>query len=444
VKWLGLFVLLSAILPISGWLRRRPRETPKIWMLIGFLPFVTDPFHLLMAGISHTWWPGHASGTDITVLDGLVLALYLNLPSSPNRLPFRLPMVLYFLTVLLSVLQAQWKMEALFYVWQLLRMFFVYATIAKACACDDRVPLSLLKGMTAGLIMEAGVVLFQRYALGMILADGTFAGHNFLGLLSHFIVFPNLALILAGERGLFVGAVLVAGLIVEVYTTSRATIGLAGFGYVLMFMLSAVRQWTPRKMIFFVMGLVAISAVAPVAILSFEKRFAVEDVHEFDERAAFERAAAMILSDHPLGVGANQYVVVAGTQGYNKAAGVPQATGQNDAVVHNLYWLVAAETGYPGVITFVVLLLCPLAVAFRCGWRNRKDRRGDLLIGLGVSLLVVYLHCLYEWILINYQGQYIFVMEVGLVAGLAQQLGYWQRSSYAQHKVLPQRLANPQ
>src|SRR5262249_43098799 len=150
------------------------------------------------------------------------------------------------------------KMEALFYVWQLLRMFFVYATIAKACAYDERVPLALLKGMTAGLIMEACVVLWERYAMGMILADGTFAGHNFLGLLSHFIVFPNLALILAGERGLFVSSALVAGLVIEVFTTSRATIGLAGFGYVFLFMISAVRQWTSRKMFFFFIGLVAI------------------------------------------------------------------------------------------------------------------------------------------------------------------------------------------
>jgi O-antigen ligase len=321
-------------------------------------------------------------------------------------------------------------------------MFFVYATIAKACASDERVPLSLLKGLTAGLIMEAAVVLWERYAMGVILADGTFAGHNFLGLLSHFIVFPNLALILAGERGAFVSAALFAGLIVEVFTTSRATIGLAGFGYVILFALSAIRQWTSRKMVFFFIGLVALSAAAPVAISSFEKRFATEDMHEFDERAAFERAAAMILAAHPLGIGANHYVVVAGNDGYNKAAGVPQASGQNDAVVHNLYWLVAAETGYPGVITFIILLLYPLVVALRCGWRNRRDRRGDLLVGIGVSLLVVYLHCFYEWILINYQGQYVLVMEFGLVAGLAQQLGYWQRSQ-AQSRVLSQGLSSP-
>jgi len=87
VKWAGLIIMLAAILPLSGWLRRNPREVPKIWMLVGFLPFVLVSFHLLMAVISHLYWPGYVSG-DVTVLDAVMLALYISLPGSRNRLPF--------------------------------------------------------------------------------------------------------------------------------------------------------------------------------------------------------------------------------------------------------------------------------------------------------------------------------------------------------------------
>ena len=105
----------------------------------------------------------------------------------------------------------------------------------------------------------------------------------------------------------------------------------------------------------------------------------------------------MMLSDHPLGVGANNFVVVAIVEGYTRKRGV----GYNSrlAHVHNIYWLVAAETGYLGLITFVLLLLHPISVAFLCGWRNRKDRRGELLLGFGVALLIVYIHSFFEWIL---------------------------------------------
>jgi hypothetical protein len=87
--------------------------------------------------------------------------------------------------------------------------------------------------------------------------------------------------------------------------------------------------------------------------------------------------------------------------------------------------LAAAETGYFGVASFVLLLLGPLIVAFRCGWRCRGDQKGDLLLGFGVALLIVYIHCFFEWIFFVYQSQYLFAMTAGMVAGVAQQLGYW-------------------
>jgi hypothetical protein len=90
---------------------------------------------------------------------------------------------------------------------------------------------------------------------------------------------------------------------------------------------------------------------------------------------------------------------------------------------------VAAETGYVGLITFVLFLLRPMMVAFLCGLRHRGDPRGDLLLGLGVALLVVYVHSFFEWIFVTFHAQYMLAMEFGLVAGLAQQLGYWPERS---------------
>ena len=114
-------------------------------------------------------------------------------------------------------------------------------------------------------------------------------------------------------------------------------------------------------------------------------------------------------------------------QGYEQKAGVdPHARG---VMVHNVYLLVASETGWFGLITFVLLLLRPPIVAIMCGWRHRGDSRGDLLLGCGVGLLIVYIHSYFEWILLLSETQYIFAITIGLVAGLVQQLGYWPRSS---------------
>ena len=262
--------------------------------------------------------------------------------------------------------------------------------------------------------------------LGEFQTVGTFGHQNGLGLVTHFVTFPFFALLLADKQIKWETVVVpIAGVIIALLTVSRATLGLAGLGYAIMYVLSALRKWTPRKGWIALGSVLALAALAPIAIAAFDARFAEYPVSgEYDERAAFETAALSILSDHPLGIGANNYVVVANTGGYNERAKVLPSEGSLGAHVHNVYLLVAAETGYFGVIAFVLLLLQPLAVAFVQGWRRPGDVRGDVLLGLGVSLFIVYVHSFYEWVFVTYYLQYFFALDLGLIAGLAQQLSY--------------------
>ena len=104
MKWAIFAVALAGVLPLAGWLRRNPREHPKIWMLVGVLPFLLTALprlehrHYRLAG-----WPGMAKGIEISALDLFVLAIYLSQPRTTHRLPFRLSMAFYFFAVLLSV-----------------------------------------------------------------------------------------------------------------------------------------------------------------------------------------------------------------------------------------------------------------------------------------------------------------------------------------------------
>src|SRR5215470_12125826 len=100
MKWAFLAIALVALPPLSGWLRRNPREMPKVWMLMGFLPFALSPLHLYMAPISWAFWPGYVKGAELSLLDLLALAIYLSHPRAPHPLPFRLSMALYFFAAL--------------------------------------------------------------------------------------------------------------------------------------------------------------------------------------------------------------------------------------------------------------------------------------------------------------------------------------------------------
>jgi O-antigen ligase len=164
-----------------------------------------------------------------------------------------------------------------------------------------------------------------------------------------------------------------------------------------------------------------------MALSAFAQRGQASLESSDDERVALESAAAAMVSDHPWGVGANHFVFVANAHGYFERAGV--LWNSYAANVHNMYWLVTAETGYLGLVTLLFLLFRPLCAALICGWRYRGDERGDLLLGLGVALLVVYIHSSLEWILVSFEPQYLLSIEIGLVGGLAQQLGYWSRTS---------------
>jgi O-antigen ligase len=162
-----------------------------------------------------------------------------------------------------------------------------------------------------------------------------------------------------------------------------------------------------------------------VSLASIQQRGDTELGSSDDERVAMQIAAQILIANHPFGVGANNYVVAANMDGANQAAGVDWTS--NTIFVHNAYLLITAETGYFGLISFALLLLSPMIVAFRCGWRERKNQSGEILLGIGVALLITYIHAAFEFVFLLDQTQYMLAIEFGMIVGLGRQLGYWRR-----------------
>jgi O-antigen ligase len=243
-------------------------------------------------------------------------------------------------------------------------------------------------------------------------------------MMTHFVIFPLFALHLAGQRGWPVIAGPLAGMVSSILTVSRAAIGINGAGFMLVYVLSALQGWTPRKAAIGFIGVILIVAAAPIVISSIERRYATAEAEQStDTRVAFIRVATMMIHDHPMGVGASNYVRMANIGGYNVRADLPFPEWSID--VHNAFYLATAETGYIGLLAFVGVLLNVMITAFRCGWRNRFNRTGTILLGLGVTLMTVYAHSWFEFIIFFAGVQYAFAITAGLVAGLAMQLGYW-------------------
>jgi O-antigen ligase len=413
--------------PLSVWIRNNPNHRLKFWALLGFLPFVIDYFHLYMALDSTPDWGGYVKGAELSALDLLAFCLYLSLPQKRNPLPFRYAMAAYAVAAGLSAIQALQPMEVIFYLWQLARMCLVYATVSRGCE-DQRTVWALMRGMTAAVILELVFVVWQRFGLGHTQPSGTIVHQNLLGVMLHPIILTFFALMLSGRQWIWPALTVGAGVFIDISTASRGTVGLAAIGFLMVFLLSGIRKWTPRKAVILVLGAAALVALVPVVQMAFEGRFDAVPLDEsYDERSAYLNAAEMMIADHPFGVGANHFAVIGNIGHYYENSGVGAYASGRAGNVHNIYYLVAAESGYLGIATLLILLGAPLLVVFRCILRYRGDVRGELLLGLGCGLLIMYAHSWVEWILAAFSGQYMLAITFGLIAALATQLGYWER-----------------
>jgi hypothetical protein len=245
MKWAVLIMLAALVRPLSSYLRSNPDRRLRVFAVAAFLPFVLSTMHLYMAAVNWAW-VGYVKGGEISLLDFIALSIYLSLPRPESRQPFRRTMAIYLAVTALSAIWAIFPVAALFYTLQLARVFFVCVTVYRGVCGDRRVPEAVLKGLAAGLFLEVAFAGWQR-AHGVLQTPGTFDSQNLLGMTSHFVIFPFFAAILGGRRDRLAPAVVVAGLVIAVLTASRGTILLDCLGLATVFVLSARRQWTPRK-----------------------------------------------------------------------------------------------------------------------------------------------------------------------------------------------------
>ena len=437
MKWALFALALVGILPLAGWIRANPHQLSKVWILIGAIPFIWGIFpRYEIAILGDPEWPSYAKGFNVSAIDLIIWAVYLGTFRSAavvrGRLPFKLTFSLYTGAVLLSAIHAQNHTASLYYAWQLIRVYIVYVVAARACTNTDIIA-SVLKGMALGLYFQTAIVFWQRFILHYLHVGGTFGHQNAAGFAMHFVIFPFLALLLSGERSKLAVTAVIVSVMNDFITISRAAVGLLGFGSLLLFLLSMLRKWTSRKVRIFLNSVIVLILLLPLAYRQFELRYSAGlgvGFFSTEGRDQLVDAARFILADHPWGIGANNFFVVAASQGYYERAGVTIMSA--DLMPHNAYWVTAADIGYVGLMAFILFLIRPLMLALIYWWKNPGDQRGDLLLGLAISLIAVCIHSYYEWIFLSDRFQYLFAINIGMIAGLVAQLS--QKSRRPQKK----------
>lgn len=430
MRFVGLFIVIAMIPALVYWLKNYPKQRKWAYFGLGILPFTIGLLNLDAALISWKMWPGYSKGCIITAMDSLAIAIVIVSRKPFARLTLSLAFGAYILAALISVTFSSSITSSFFYIFQLLRIFIVFAAVANIVTQRDGLRYLAL-GLAVGALVQAGLAIDQRLS-GAAQASGSMGHQNLLGMMLHYVTLPLLAMLLAGMRSAVIYAGVGAALLAVALGASRGAIGFVAIGIGMVFLLSFARGITTRKWQIAGFGALALAVTGPLMYESLERRFEIKgevDTGEYDERAAFETAAIMMWNDNPMGVGANQYVVSANAMGYNNEAGITWAPLSRSTNVHHLYLLVGAETGYLGLGALVFLFGSALFVGYRYTLVMRDDPRGDVVLGFTVAITVTAIHSLWEWIFVVEQMQYMFAIALGVIAGYTRDLSVRKKTS---------------
>jgi O-antigen ligase len=425
MKWAAVAVLLILCPVLAAYLKSSPKQIRWAAFALGFLPLVTGAWDLYFATISLYGWPGPVAGVEFALVDTVAIGILLGVPTR-SKVRLLWPWLLYGAAVLMAIPMADHRIAALAYLWQIVRIVLVFAAAQRLAAHPGGTEY-LLKGIFAGIAYHAAIALSQSLQ-GQVRASGAL-GANLLGLTAHFVLFPAMAILIGRKTSFWPWLAVCSAILVALLSASRAANGFTAIGVALLLVLSLWKSRNPRKTKALTLTIVAGLLLAPVAL---NRIYARSDGGNFagsnEERAAFKRAAWMIIADHPLGIGPNQYVTVANVGGYSQQAGVIWNYGSRSTPVHNSYLLAWAETGIPGLLGLIALLAANVFTLLRAAFRYRRDPRSDLLLGASVALLIVAAHLFYEWLFMLFVFQYMFAAVTGVAVGTAYQLSSERRA----------------
>ena len=433
MRWIGLAVLIMSIPIFAALIGRGNAKRDLAIMLLGLLVFVTGKWSHSVALYVWPVWQGSTKGVFLSLVDTLAIALLITRPPGKYRIPFLPLILLYILTVVVSIVPAYNKVAAVFTVAQLVQMIILYVAVASELHRPTAIR-ALMLGLSAGLIFQAAYVIRMKLG-GMVQAYGTFSHQNLLGMAVELSLLPLIAAVLEGERNKFVYAGIIAGAVCIAGSGSRAAMGFAAIGTVLLILFSLARKSTKRKWQVVGLGVAGAVVMVPLGIATLQDRFGGGAFKtQENARITLGNAARLMANENVLGVGANNFVVVNNTQLYLERAGGKLTQATRRQPTHNAYLLARSETGWAGEITLILLLGGLATAGIVLAFKKRKLPLAGLALGNAAAIGVVALHSNYEYALHQKEIQQFLFLNAAMLAGLM-----YQASRGARKNSLPRR-----
>lgn len=283
--------------------------------------------------------------------------------------------------------------------------------------------------MGGTMVWEGFVVLKMKFLQGMYQVHGTFEHQNSLAMYTILIAMPLLAVGLGPKvrgQGWCVAGFLACAVIIQ-GALSRASLLMFAIGVAIVSVVSLVEKPTVRRFsVLSVMGFVAALG------LSFTLDTIINRFHDQGNEASAElrvvlnEAARQMVAAHPLGIGWNNYAEVINAPYPYSEVVYDWIRGRNmkinydlpNAPVESHYYLLISENGYPGLISWLVVIASALIRNFMGFMQLRHSLERCLCLGILVSTSLNYIQSTLERTLTQPRNLMLWLMLFAISARL--------------------------
>ncbi len=380
--------------------------------------------------VSMEHYRGPDRGFEITLTDliavALVAALIVRCPARLDWLPLNsLWMVLFFAISCIACWSAPQKLLAAFTLFKLVKVYLLYWCVTNCLHSGiDRIYL-----WTGYVTMAAVVVLLalkQKYVEGVYRISGPFDHSNSVPLYLNLVIPVLLAWVLTdrslSRRQVLVSVSLVLGMMFAVTATfSRAGTLLAVLAPLAVLAVVRMREKSVRITAVSVLAIVAVIGGGLKVSDSLIERVRNAPESSADARREFNVVASQMAAEHLFGVGLNNFsYVFTNTPRYKDEVTV-MTTEEQGGVAHHIYWLTAAELGFPGLIVFLIIMARFLWLAVSRGLR-RRSVESTLLLGIAIGFCTLHASGFLEWAFRITPVTYMFAITAGVCAALVRRV----------------------
>lgn len=413
---------------------------PFLTLLAFFTCYVKKPMYMEVFFVPYR---GVDRGFAVTVPDLLFFGffLWIILGGSKDRIiwwPYNTILWQLLIAVsVLSMINSRVPEYSLFTIHKFIRGYILYWVIVNLVREKEDVA-AVVSGVMAAVIFQTGVVIWDKYITHTVVnrSEGSFPHPNSLAMYVDLIIPMVLAVLLAGgfskkATGMAMLAI-VGGLVCVIFTKSRASLVIIGASLGLVTGVSILLKPSGKKIAIAFMGFLIVDILGLIAAPKIIERFQKAPEASELTRVYFNQAARAMADNNFFGAGLNSYSwMLANTDYYwyvysEERQTLKTSQDENEfrespmgqsrlGTAHHIYYLFAAETGWPGMIIFIIFIARYYFHNLVLLFRTKNEYHQAILLGLLVGFSTLHLQGFLEWIFRQTQVFYLFCVLSGLM-----------------------------